>query len=111
MGMYNEIYKKCPNCTKGVGYLQIGQIVLGFGGFDLDDPTTLERLSNADLQRLLDAVRGAEFSCRPPGWVHCEPESGIDPEEVCRRSFRFLDEPAQQERKRLMDQLCGETDA
>jgi hypothetical protein len=44
MGMFNEIYKKCPRCGKEcVG--QIPQIVLGFGEFNLDDPKSIsERL-------------------------------------------------------------------
>lgn len=40
MGMYNEVYKKCPSCGKR-GILQISQIVLGFGCFDLDDPQSI----------------------------------------------------------------------
>lgn len=36
MGMYNEVFYNCPKCG-GTGYMQIGQIVLGFEGFDRQD--------------------------------------------------------------------------
>ncbi len=40
MGMYNEVYKKCPECGKQ-SVLQIAQVVMGFGEFDLDDPNSI----------------------------------------------------------------------
>jgi hypothetical protein len=56
MGMYNEVFKRCPRCGKSCE-TQISQVVLGFGNFDLDtlynvqDLTTLEQL---DLCEKLD---------------------------------------------------------
>lgn len=55
MGMFNEVFKKCPVCG-GRGYMQIHEIVLGFGGFDLDDPRTLGKLTIPQLYELHGAV-------------------------------------------------------
>jgi hypothetical protein len=65
MGMYNEVYKKCPNCT-GYGYMQIGQIVLGFGEFYLDSPEDIaKRLSMDEIKLLKEAVEDSKwFFCR-----------------------------------------------
>lgn len=62
MGMYNEVFKQCPECGK-YGYMQIPQIVLGFGNFYLDDITTLRDLSNEDLLQLKEYVKDGNFRC------------------------------------------------
>lgn len=63
MGMYNEVFKRCPYCGYR-GYLQIHQIVSGFGEFDLDQPEELARvLDNDQLKELYDAVQGEIFHC------------------------------------------------
>lgn len=70
MGMYNEVFDTCPNCGKHSGYMQISQIVLGFGEFNLADLAGLKRrydegdLSEKDLARLADALSDATFQCR-----------------------------------------------
>lgn len=63
MGMYNEVFVKCPTCNCHA-YCQISQIVLGFGGFYLDRPDTLEALSTDELTRLREAISGEYFCCR-----------------------------------------------
>ncbi len=52
MGMYNEVYKTCPTCG-GKGIMQITQIVLGFGCFDLDNPESITSKLNENEVRLL----------------------------------------------------------
>lgn len=37
MGVYNEVFYTRPKCG-GRGYMQISQLVLGFSGFDLENP-------------------------------------------------------------------------
>lgn len=67
MGMYNEVWKSCPYCAKKA-YLQISQIVLGFGEFDLDDLDGLtERLNEEELKELYENVKNEHFSCREDG--------------------------------------------
>lgn len=66
MGMYNEVFKRCPECGKR-GYLQIHQIVLGFGGFNMDDPETLKELSPSQLEELHEAIEGETFVCAGQG--------------------------------------------
>lgn len=55
MGMYNEVFVRCPYCFETV-CSQISQIVLGFGGFDLNDEKTLEQLDDDELSLLVDIV-------------------------------------------------------
>jgi hypothetical protein len=72
MGMYNEVYACCPDC-KSRCELQISQIVLGFGCFDLDSPEQLhEELTWEQKQALKRALDGKKF--------HCE-------KEYCQNSF------------------------
>ena len=110
MGMYNEVFKKCPHCKDGVGYLQIHQIVLGFGGFDLDNPFTLEELSVDDLRELRDAVEGKAFYCKEPGnplGIRASNEQ-LD---VCETNFRLSERPQMEnERQRLLYELTGQYD-
>ena len=61
--MYNEVFKTCPHCN-GRGYLQIHQIVLGFGGFHLDNPESIARELTLDqVKELKEAVEGQWFCC------------------------------------------------
>lgn len=68
MGMYNEVFCNCPACG-GTGYMQIGQIVLGFGGFNLNDYSTLEDLSEEDLLELRARILKENFICQDCGHV------------------------------------------
>lgn len=64
MGMYNEVFANCPECS-GQGYLQIGQIVLGFGGFNISNPEGLaEQLDEDDLRTLHERVKDETFVCQ-----------------------------------------------
>jgi hypothetical protein len=101
MGMYNEVFKKCPNCKRGVGYLQIHQIVLGFGGFDLDDPD----LTLDELKELRDTVYGETFYCKSKAYNIWGDESKDD--EICGLSFRLLNEKQKEERERLIQELTN----
>lgn len=70
--MFNEVFDVCPHCSKHSGYLQIDQLVLGFGEFDLADLATLKsrydtgNLTAANLQDLAAALTRSDaiFSCR-----------------------------------------------
>jgi len=65
MGMYNEVFKRCPHCN-GRGYMQIHQIVLGFGGFHLDSPQSIVDELNIDqIKELKEAVESN-------GWFVCD---------------------------------------
>lgn len=68
MGMYNEVFYPCPKNCGGYGYLQIQQIVLGFGGFYLDKriefcSESVRELTEEALIELKDAVTGELFTC------------------------------------------------
>lgn len=62
MGMFNEIFCKCPQCG-AQGYLQLPEFVLGFGGFDLENPETLLELSYEDLDALRAIIDKESFNC------------------------------------------------
>lgn len=70
MGMYNEVFDTCPRCNRRSGYVQIYQIVLGFGEFDLSDLAYLKQrydrgeLSAKDLHDLADALEDEVFYCK-----------------------------------------------
>lgn len=93
MGMYNEVFKKCPHCEKKGGYgrgcLHISQIVLGFGGFDLDRPEEIaERLDVHEVQRLKESVDGEWFRC-----------------EECKDTFRLGGEKEHDEKMNILNSL------
>lgn len=98
MGMYNEVFKKCPSCG-GIGYMQISQIVLGFGGFDLDKPSTLADLSLADLQELQAAIKDDWFQCIGKRF---ETENG-----GCGHRFRLLPDEDRKARQQIIRELTG----
>lgn len=91
MGMYNEVFKKCPYCH-GRGCAQISQIVLGFGYFDLDNPKELaETYSLEELKQLERAVEDEFFNC-----------------ESCRKQFTLnLPDKDLPEKLRLASKLAG----
>jgi len=62
MGMYNEVFCKCPDCG-GTACLQVPQFVLGFGGFNLELPETILELSYEDLYEIKILVQEKEFHC------------------------------------------------
>ena len=67
MGMYNEVFKNCPKCN-GLGYMQISQIVLGFGGFYLDSPSMLaDKLEIDEIKLLFERVEKGYFDCEKCG--------------------------------------------
>lgn len=104
MGMYNEVFKKCPHCSNGTGYLQIHQIVLGFGGFNLDDPNSLNRLSLDELSQLREAVTGGDFHCL--GRWH--PLFGReDNAGGCGGTFRFNASNEDEAKRRIIKDLCS----
>lgn len=65
MGMYNEVFKRCPKECGRRAMTQIKpQIVLGFGGFDLDRPERLAEDLDADqLRQLEESIKGEWFEC------------------------------------------------
>jgi len=62
MGMYNEVYKRCPKC-ESLNEIQISQVVLGFGGFHLDDPESMANLDIHEKKRLKMLVEKQVFHC------------------------------------------------
>jgi len=71
VGMYNEVFDACPDCGRHAGYMQICQVVLGFGNFDLTDLAELKRrfdtgdLSSSDIDRLVQRLEDSDalFRC------------------------------------------------
>lgn len=95
MGMYNEVFYPCPENCGGYGYLQIHQIVLGFGGFYLDTRTqfcseSVIDLSNEDLLELKEAVVDELFTC-----------------EVCKNSFIPYPGKKKDSNNNLIEELFG----
>ncbi len=66
MGMYNEVFKNCPECGCQCE-MQIYQVVLGFGGFFLDSPTALEQFTMDELKEVKEAVKDKLFYCEECG--------------------------------------------
>ncbi len=62
MGMYNEVFVRCPKCSHN-GYMQITQIVLGFGNFHLNNFETLRNLNEEELITLKERVLEDKFKC------------------------------------------------
>lgn len=62
MGMYNEVFKNCPECGCQCT-VQISQVVLGFGGFFLDSPKALEEFSMEELQLVKERIKDKLFYC------------------------------------------------
>jgi len=63
MGMYNEVFYPCPKCQH-YGYMQISQIVNGFGNFYLDNPQTLMELNKDQLNLLKEYIKEDWFNCQ-----------------------------------------------
>jgi hypothetical protein len=59
MGMYNEVYKQCPQCGQQC-YMQISQVVLGFGNFNLDNPSSMEDLTHSQKQEFAEIMNDEE---------------------------------------------------
>ena len=85
MSMYNEVYKICPACTNR-GILQIPQIVLGYGEFNLNNFETLKQLNNQQLFELRSAISGKYFQCDK-----CDesfiPFQDLDKDEIIKKLF------------------------
>ena len=62
MGMYNEVFKNCPDCGRRC-MIQIHQVVLGFGEFHLDQPWNLEKFTMKELKEVREAIEGEYFNC------------------------------------------------
>lgn len=89
MGMYNEVYKRCPNCgTKAI--MQVSQYAFGFGCFDLDDLSTLSELNEEDMIELKKEII--------QGWWFCENDN-------CYRNFNPYREIRDREQVTLAERL------
>jgi hypothetical protein len=60
--MFNEVYKSCPRCGTQCD-IQIPQIVLGFGCFDLESLNNISELSKKDLYLLKKYIQNKTFYC------------------------------------------------
>lgn len=67
MGMYNEVSKACPKCGC-INEIQIRQITLGFGDFDLDTGRNLKDLTVKELEDLIEELEKEKtvWYCRNP---------------------------------------------
>lgn len=73
MGMFNEVYANCPKCGRHRGgYAQIRQLVNGYGGFCLNEPSTLTDLGRKELRELSVLLRTQNLVCR------LDPVSAVD---------------------------------
>lgn len=89
--MYNEVFKRCPKDCGRRAMTQIKpQIVLGFGGFDLDRPERLAEELDADqLRQLEESIRGEWFECS------------------CGHRFQLCTEEELEERRQIAYRLAG----
>lgn len=63
MGMFNEVFKACPECGH-LSLMQISQIVLGFGGFNLENPESLAKeLTEGEIIKLFENIGDNYFEC------------------------------------------------
>ena len=60
--MYNEVHKSCYNCG-ATCTIQIPQIVLGFGNFNLDNPDSMKELTHEQKLELKEYVEKESFYC------------------------------------------------
>ena len=69
MGMYNEVYDRCPSCGHQSGLVQIRQLVLGFGEFNIADLADLKwrvdrcGLAPSVLAELAEVLEDETFHC------------------------------------------------
>ena len=91
MGMYNEVFCTCPKCG-GSGYMQIHQIVLGFGEFHLNDPNTLKELTISQLHELKEAIMDDKFWCE---------------NDDCRHGFNLYTKE-EEEKEQVIEYLFGD---
>lgn len=65
MGVYNEVYKKCPHCERGHGRLQVKFVgrhqVSQFRLDDLDD--LADQLTEEEMEILHTRIRDEPFRC------------------------------------------------
>ena len=89
MGMYNEVWKRCPECGHSA-YMQIPQMVLGFGNFNLDEPESIaEQLSEDEILQLFEYIKGDKFECECGNYFSLN-EKNID--KKMKLIKKFLDE-------------------
>ena len=62
MGIYNEVYKKCPKCAHPCK-TDVGQIEIRFRVYDLDNRYTTEHLSRLQKEELADFANNEDFLC------------------------------------------------
>lgn len=63
MGMFNEIYKRCPSCGETVEE-QITDVVLGFGEFNLDNPESIkDKTTPAERKELAEIINKMIWDC------------------------------------------------
>ena len=97
MGVYNEVFKKCPHCESGYGCAQIGY----FAGHEcivimLDDANRLAELfAEEELSELADTLKAEWFECG----------GGESSRNGCGRSFLLQD--VFERRKALASKLFG----
>jgi hypothetical protein len=94
MGMYNEVFKKCPRCNSCCT-LHISQIVLGFGGFYLDDPESIAR--ELDLEQIKQLKRSMEDKL-----FHCE---------KCSESFSASGKEDIKEKLDILNSIIGKNES
>jgi len=66
MGMYNEVCKSCPKCGRQMN-IQISQVVLGFGNFDLDSKDSFSELDERELKQVYSFIKDETFQCYKEG--------------------------------------------
>lgn len=92
--MYNEVYTSCPKC-KATIEAQIPQIVLGFGGFNLDAPSTLEKLTEEELRKLKQIIPTTKFYCDSCQW------------EFSYQDKKLIEAGEPTPKQRLINDICG----
>lgn len=71
MGMYNEVFKRCPSCC-AINMVQISQVVGGFGNFDLDldSNSNIKDLTQEEKHHFAGLVNKETFYCDRCGEEH-----------------------------------------
>jgi len=101
--MYNEVWASCPKCGEKC-YIQISEVVLGFGNFDLNDLSTFDNSTDDEVRQVKELVIEEDFVCNGKPKVYAGTKR-----EGCYHRFNPL-KPIVNKAERAREILFGDND-